>query len=743
MSDYRILKNYFVYDTLHTDALGANFRAGEIKERKASSHCLLTEVDKHFINTPNLWRRIYTLIEGIKKPNIPGLLSPDATIIDEGYALLVYPFIKGKDLATVLSSATRSNTEMELELAFSIALEIADVLENGGSITINKQKSFHGVLTPDNILIDYDGKIYLKNYGIFPYLSTGDNPQLLDGVIQKYGEILPPETAQHKIMTPQSDVYLLANLTFRMLTGKYISNSSGESLETQLEALEMAGPLMGADEVIAAKIPEIFQRALAPDPAGRFASIKEFKEFISRKLRIEELSSATFMLAYFMNQLYTGKIEKEDAALQEELNYTIPEEKPVIEPVPVAQPDQHMMEDILVELEHQKRSRTRLFIPLVALIIILLGVSGYLFVKQQKDAEQQEKARIERAKQFEDSIAQMKADLSKQYQERLKEIEQRNATTDDEKKAQNDEIERLKKWKDEQEKESIRQLRARQASLMKQPASKPKKQQPVEPVKVDKPEIKTEIPTPKPEIKKEEVKTTSPTPAQTTAAPTVKRGDLVALDTLSFTPSKLRGDRKLKAGTLKLPPAVSKQYAGKTLAITSDVLVNERGVVKEATVKGDLPAEIKTAIEGVLKTWTYVPAEKDKVKVKVRMPVEITLAFEAQTTLGKTPTENVAPLDSVSYRPSKLRGARKLKAADLNLPSSVTRKYKGQTLTIRASILINEFGSIKAATIKGDFPQELKMKLMDVFRTKWKYVPAEKGDKKVKVWFPARIQVTF
>jgi serine/threonine protein kinase len=86
-------------------------------------------------------------------------------------ALLIYPLIKGRTFEKVLENSMEKDLPINFDLAFSIAIAIADLIDTGSSIVVSGQKSFHGFLTPDNILIDYDGKIYLKNYGIFPYLN--------------------------------------------------------------------------------------------------------------------------------------------------------------------------------------------------------------------------------------------------------------------------------------------------------------------------------------------------------------------------------------------------------------------------------------------------------------------------------------------------------------------------------------------------------------------------------------------
>lgn len=163
-SEYPIVKNFLFFKETGTDCIGVDYRAGEIdpKTRKAVKHNLVTEVYPFLAGNPNIWKRINILLEGVKKSNIPKLYSPEKIIHEEDHSYLVYPLIKGKSFEVVLDDSFQKDNPINFDLAFSIALSIADLIDVGSSIVVSGEKSFHGFLTPDNIIIDYDGKIYLK-----------------------------------------------------------------------------------------------------------------------------------------------------------------------------------------------------------------------------------------------------------------------------------------------------------------------------------------------------------------------------------------------------------------------------------------------------------------------------------------------------------------------------------------------------------------------------------------------------
>jgi hypothetical protein len=746
MDKYKIAGNHVMFEELDSDSLGTNYRAGVIKDKKVEKHCLLTEVYPAVVNSPKAWRRVKILIEGIKNQNIPGLYCPEEIVEEDQRAMLVYPFVNGKSFEDLLEDTARTRTAMELELIFSIVFEIADALDNSSAIIINKKKSFHGVVTPDNIFFDFDGKVYLRNYGIFPYLD--DAPELLTETIKKFKDMFAPEVLQNKGLTVQSDIYHLGNIIHRLFTGNYFQHLSGEDFESRLAKIELEEHIMLPEESFGPKIMQLLKKTLNPDPSKRFASIKEFKEYISKYFRIEELSSATFMLAYFMNMEYKKTIEEREEHFSKELSYSVPEIKlkaKALIPIKKDKIDDAMIEDILIELEQQKRSRVKLIVPFVVILLVVIGVFGYLFIKQQKETQLQKEAQIKLQQEADRRIAEVKAQLIEEYQRRIKSIEEKTATTEEEKKGQADEIERLKTWRAEQEQEQIRLIRERQEALARlererkqreaqqkiEKQKSPEITKPKETEAATKPEIKPTVE--QPEIKQPQVKT-------------LNIGDMISLDSVTFAPSKLIGSSSFNSQDLKLPGSVLNKYGGQNLTVESDILINEFGSVTGTKIKGGLPTELQSEVNNILKTWRYIAAEKDKVKVKVWMPVKLTVAFE-----GKPQKEIEAeapkitapvPLTSLTYKPSKISGISKLTEDNLKLSGAIKKRYAGQKLNINTSILINEGGNVTDVKIKGNWPNEIKSKITDILE-KWTYTPAEKNKVKVKVWLPTELTIAF
>lgn len=95
--------------------------------------------------------------------------------------------------------------------ALSIAYDIAECLRDAHEAT----GTFHGALTPSNILFDSDEKMKLGEFGLFYWKSmvlTGGQPCASPWYIS-------PEAVAGREISIQSDMYALGVILFQMLTG--------------------------------------------------------------------------------------------------------------------------------------------------------------------------------------------------------------------------------------------------------------------------------------------------------------------------------------------------------------------------------------------------------------------------------------------------------------------------------------------------------------------------------------------
>jgi serine/threonine protein kinase len=608
MSKYEITNNYLIYKELNSDSIGINYRAGEIENKKASKHVLLTEVYPFIAGNADIWKRVNILMEGIKKSNIPNLYSPEKIIKEEesDKTLLVYPLMKARTFEEILEDAQKKDIPINFDLTFSVAIAIADLIDTGSSIVVSGKKSFHGFLTPDNILIDYDGKIFLKNYGIYPYL--GKSEEIFSEMINKYGAWVAPEFLRKEKLLPQSDIYHLGYIVYRILTGEYFSYSADEDFEAKLSSISFTQHLPSSDKDFLTNLITFFKKTLNPDPMKRFTNTKEFKDYIAHFFHIEELSSVTFNLAYFMNSLYLETMEEENNRLKEELAYTIPEKRKE-----AVLADSHLAEDILAGLEEKKSSKLKFIIPIIAAIIIVAAVAVFYVIQTQKAVKEQEQ-QMKTMKDMETQLSLLKKsqeETQQKYLEQLKTLEEKKTTTEEEQKTKEEEIKKLKQWREEQQRKEEERIKAEQEDLKKQ--QELEEQQKKEAAEAEQ-KRKDEAEQKKLE---EERKRLEAERSKVTV------GQLIPLIEATEKPVKIKGKDPI------FPTRIRKFYAGnKDINVRANFLIDENGTVTNVRILSKIPEDLEKIIVKTLKKWKYQPAKKNKVRVKVWVHASLKISFD-------------------------------------------------------------------------------------------------------------------
>jgi hypothetical protein len=599
MKEYKVLNDYVYFRDLFSDTMGVNYRVAPVQNRRPLAHKVLCEVSPSIAGNADMWKRVKILLEGIRKSNIPYLYSPEKIHVTERGCQLVFDYFKGKNFEQILVDAEKKGMPINFDLAMSICIAIADIIEVGSSIIVSGDRSFHGFLTPDNILVHYDGKIFLKNYGIFQYLEK--NEPFYSETEKRYGSWLTPEFIRKDRIVSQSDIYHLGYLIYRILTGKYFSYSAGDDFDGKFANLTFKQYMPSTDKNFLTNVITFFKKTLNPDPLKRFLSIKEFKDFIATYFHIEELSSITFNLAYFMNSLYGDGVEEEDKVLAHELAYVVPEPK---KEAPAAVSKDELVSGILQGLDERKKAPGWLW-PLLGVVALAAAVGIYFAVSSGKKASeltaQQQAEAAQRLKAQQEQQAQIQAMADK-----IKELETLKATADEaQKKALELEKQRLEEQKRKAIEEQAR-MRAEEDKRKLEEAAQLQRQEDERKAKEETERLKAE----------EERKKQEELDRKKVEAAKTKVGDQIPLVEATVKPEKISGSSPSISGSLKT------KYKGKSFTVPTTILVDENGAVTKIKIlTGNVPSDIKALIEDTVINWKYSPAMKDGVKVKVWLSV--------------------------------------------------------------------------------------------------------------------------
>ncbi|TFG91121.1 MAG: serine/threonine protein kinase, partial [Candidatus Atribacteria bacterium] len=241
-------------------------------------------------------------------------------------------YIKGKDLRALFKRCQEKNVVLPGELAVFIAREILSALgyahkqKDGSGRDL---KLIHRDVSPQNILISYEGEVKVIDFGI---AKAETQSHTKTGTIKGKLAYMSPEQAWGNPIDHRSDIFSLGIVIYEMITGNRLFKGTTEikTLEMVREAkAEPFSPSLVA--VIPSELESIVIKALSKDVKSRYQDASDMERYLGSVLF--ELSSAApgTILKKLMNDMFRDEIEAENRTSAEDATKSIKYESKVVQ----------------------------------------------------------------------------------------------------------------------------------------------------------------------------------------------------------------------------------------------------------------------------------------------------------------------------------------------------------------------------------------------------------------------------
>jgi hypothetical protein len=212
----------------------------------------------------------------IKHPNV--CMIHDFGETPDGLIYMAMEYIEGESLADLL----RRDGRLPLDRAARILMQCCDALQAAHDLDI-----VHRDIKPENVMITKarDGRDVVKvvDFGIAKAVTSESGQTVTQtGFIVGTPDYMSPDQVSGMVLDGRSDIYSLAVVFFRMVTGELPFR--GETPQDALMARLGATPLKLRDALPAAgfspELQAVLDRALAQSREARYASAIEFGEAV-------------------------------------------------------------------------------------------------------------------------------------------------------------------------------------------------------------------------------------------------------------------------------------------------------------------------------------------------------------------------------------------------------------------------------------------------------------------------------
>jgi tetratricopeptide (TPR) repeat protein len=236
--------------------------------------------------------------------------------IDETY-FIAMEYLFGKDLRAISRKATEKDLPISVEYALFIVSCICaglDYAHNLRSFQGNALNIVHRDISPQNVLITYEGEVKVVDFGIAKAASKSSLTET--GMIKGKVAYMSPEQAGGTIIDHRSDIFSTGIILYELVTGKRMFQGDTLQILSMVRNAEFEPP-----EAFLSGLPEelyrILNRALAKDPDERYQSCGEMHDEVEECLAHFSLRPNASGLSKYMKNLFADEITSETRMLKD------------------------------------------------------------------------------------------------------------------------------------------------------------------------------------------------------------------------------------------------------------------------------------------------------------------------------------------------------------------------------------------------------------------------------------------
>jgi serine/threonine protein kinase len=191
----------------------------------------------------------------------------------DGLNYLAMEYVAGESLSTLMRSAVTKGQRISPAVAASVGADIAGALHAAHELrgpTGDPLELVHRDVSPQNVLIRYDGRVKLTDFGVAK--AVGRLQRTQPGEIKGKLAYMAPEQAYGRAVDRRSDVYSLGVVLFELALGRRLFGGKSDA-ETVRNIMQHNIPVpRSVDPNFPVGLEEIILGMLQADPTQRFQS---------------------------------------------------------------------------------------------------------------------------------------------------------------------------------------------------------------------------------------------------------------------------------------------------------------------------------------------------------------------------------------------------------------------------------------------------------------------------------------
>lgn len=233
----------------------------------------------------------------------------------EGYLYLLMEYVNGKNVRQLLASADKLKIKIPVEMCCYIICEAAKGLDYAHQLKDENTDAplniIHRDMSPQNIMMSYEGDIKIVDFGIAKVSTTADEEETRAGVLKGKFGYMSPEQAEGAKLDKRTDVFALGIILFELLTQRRLFTSK-DDLKTLKLVQECKVPRPSKyNPNVDGSLDQIVLKTLEKDKSLRYQSAHELYEDLQRYLNQKYPKFLPTEFSSYLKKTFSMQIEEE------------------------------------------------------------------------------------------------------------------------------------------------------------------------------------------------------------------------------------------------------------------------------------------------------------------------------------------------------------------------------------------------------------------------------------------------
>ena len=223
----------------------------------------------------------------------------------DGAYYIAMEYVMGKDVRSLVGKIRAQGGRLPVDDALLIVSQVAsglDYAHRKKDLSGRDLNIVHRDVSPQNILVSYEGEVKLVDFGIAKAAGTGQETRT--GILKGKLAYMSPEQAGGRSIDRRSDVFSLGIVLYELLTGRRLFK--GDSDLSTLEQVRTAQiePPRRFDPTIPEALEAVVLKALAREPEQRYHTASEFQAALERIMTDRGQGFSSLHLAQYLGTVF-------------------------------------------------------------------------------------------------------------------------------------------------------------------------------------------------------------------------------------------------------------------------------------------------------------------------------------------------------------------------------------------------------------------------------------------------------